>query len=262
MARSSCQARQCALLLVAVSVVACASEEDDPQTCTSELRQAIYGGHAEPGPSGPPLEQTYAIGGIESDGLLYCTGLVIDLHWVLSAAHCAAAPGLELRLTLPNRPDVLTPLGDPHVHPTRDLVLLQLLAHQQVAALGVEPLRLRTSPLEGDVVGKTAVLAGVGLTEDGKRGGLRFVAEPITAFDATSITVDGNGVTGACTGDSGGALFRNSSDGSAEVLGILSKGSSSCRGRDVYVRVDAEQAWLEQTMRLVQSSPRAHGACP
>jgi secreted trypsin-like serine protease len=69
----------------------------------------------------------------------------------------------------------------------------------------------------------------------------------IVSLDATSLRVDGGGLTGACGGDSGGPLLARRQDGSFEVLGILSVGSRTCRGIDVHLRVDTQLRWLGQS---------------
>ena len=91
-------------------------------------------------------------------------------------------------------------------------------------------------------------LAGLGETEDGSLQGLRFVNEKIVAVGNIEVTVDGIHESGACAGDSGGPLLARGNDGKAGVIGVLDRGSSSCVGRDVYLRVDRLRSWALEVM--------------
>jgi hypothetical protein len=135
-------------------------------------------------------------------------------------------------------------------HPDVDVALLQVDRSAADATAdgglsGLVPVAVagagNPSPSTGDVI----EIAGYGTTEDRTVRSLRLLAEPITAVDATSITVSGFGASGACEGDSGGPLLVRAKDGSAAVLGVLSEGSPTCVGDDTYTRLDSIHDWIE-----------------
>src|SRR5690606_16136640 len=80
----------------------------------------------------------------------------------------------------------------------------------------------------------------------GDYGQRMFTAEPIVSVSATMLTVDGQGRSGLCFGDSGGPVMSLVADGSVRVLGSLSGGEGSCVGRDHFTRTDAYRLWVEE----------------
>jgi hypothetical protein len=228
---------------------------DDSGTCLAFASQAIFYGAPHLDGGQVSEEQTWAIGALESElGFLYCTGTLIHPRWVLTAAHCAIENS-RLRMAAEGAPTVVTPLGQVFDHPTADLALIEVLSPGDLVAAGVRPLAIQTDPLDADLVGTQAILAGVGITEDGGRGDLNFVEELVSAVDDTFITVDGRGRTGACTGDSGGPLIVRTNAGVPEILGTLSEGSQNCLGTDLYVRVDALTQWIQDTQKTPPLEP-------
>jgi len=128
------------------------------------------------------------------------------------------------------------------MHPDLDAMIIELTPDAGFSTI----LPLSTVGLDADSIGKHARLAGVGRTERGTLGELRFAEEPIIDVRPNEIWVDGNGASGACDGDSGGPLLGFDTEGRLGVLGVLSRGSSDCRGVDVYVRSSALRPWLAQ----------------
>lgn len=195
----------------------------------------------------------------ESEAL--CSGVLVAPSWVLSAAHCSVIPSLSVSVLSADSTRTLVPVGHREVHPTLDLALFELdfasLSPTSALELGVTPVPASAADL-GLVPGDAVELAGFGTTESGKPAGLRFLVESIVEVDTASIVVDGFGVTGACTGDSGGPLLARSSDGSLQVGGILTTGSSTCTSRDRYVRLDTAAGWVEE---IAGSSDVPRQAC-
>ncbi len=238
---------------------ACGSQPGHaPAECISTTIQPIYTGTTEPYPTSLPSNQARAVGAIEDeDGTLFCSGVIISAKAVLSAAHCAAAGGLYLRVAALDATAPRLRLGKSHVSPASDLALVELLGGDELDESVVRPPALMSAQTSVEVrPADMVVLAGVGVTDDGARGQVRFVEEPVAGIDQTSISVDGRGRTGACLGDSGGPLMRRTVDGAAEIVGILSKGAASCRGIDVYTRVDTNLAWIRQTEALIVPAAR------
>ncbi len=238
--------RLCALLLSSLN--ACVGFVDEgPGACLANADQALFAGDPT-FPQALTADPTrWPIGAMEgTNGSLYCTGVWVARRWLLTAAHCASGDIFRLAGTSGDGMPLSAPLGDAFAHPDVDMALIEVLAPERFEAAGVRPLALRWTP--SDIAPRKAVLAGVGRDEDGQRGDLRFVEEPVVGEDGTSITVDGRGLSGACTGDSGGPLLVRSADGAPVVVGILSKGARSCLGRDIYMRVDAQRRWLEERL--------------
>lgn len=243
--RCSC----CALLFSGAP--ACGEASPGPGVC-SEVTQAIMGGSPAVPDGGAVLPAS--IGAIESpSGALLCTGTIVSPGRMLTAAHCRRSGGSgALRLRIPSTG------GDAVVrafvvHPELDVMLMEFDA----SAPGFDSaLGLVSGQIDAEWIGRRLELAGYGTTETGATGELRFTEEPVAKIDDGEIAVDGAGESGACEGDSGGPLLvpdgaTSIGDGgraTPRVAGVLSRGSASCRGIDVYTRADAIADWLADTM--------------
>jgi hypothetical protein len=182
----------------------------------------------------------------EPDGTL-CTGTLVGAEWVVTAGHCLAVESAEVVTRSDSSGALRRRVVEAVRHPAVDVALLRLDAAVALHAAALSPVAVAG---DGDLDlarGPVVEIAGYGLTETGSSGELRFLAERVVAFDPTSLTVGGFGITGACLGDSGGPLLARAPDGRLVVAGVLSTGSASCRGEDTYVRLDAVQPWLEET---------------
>lgn len=166
-----------------------------------------------------------------------CSGVLVSADWILTAKHCGTQAQQTLRVAADGPKAFATDVDHQVAHPSSDLLLLHLLT----PALGrpllpiVSARDLRTS----DAV----LLAGYGRNETGQQGVLGFAESLVLDVDPATVRVTSFGRAGACAGDSGGPLFWQR-DGHVGLIGVLSGGSSTCRGVDAYTRVDGSIAWL------------------
>lgn len=216
------------------------------------------------GAEGPPreleqLEQNAVVALTRSSEIapeVLCTGVLLASDVVLTARHCA-----EL---LPERvdrvEDVSAYVGSSVEHSDFVARVLRFETYDDadlaLAFLAQAVPRALAIPLEpwaaGDgeplAVGHEAILAGFGLRKDNGFGLREFLSEPIVELSAQDVTVDGDGQTGACVGDSGGPLLLRDDDGQHRVVGVLSLGSASCLNLDVYIRLEPARAWLDELL--------------
>ena len=200
-----------------------------------------------------------------------CTGAVLTLDLLLTAAHCVQPQADYAVVVLgggapklvPVERVVLHPRFDPaHFRsrkPTPDLALVKLSA-----AL---PLSFRPARLARDVVqpkpGDRFMLAGYGMTKegDGKTAGKLFAATLSAignTIDATGVimvrlSAGGGKVAGACTGDSGGPVFRG--DEVAAIIGWTTGAKDrECGLVTGATLVTPQLDWIAQTARELGSS--------
>ncbi|MDD9946934.1 MAG: S1 family peptidase [Myxococcales bacterium] len=183
-----------------------------------------------------------------------CTGTLLSDTWVITAAHCAHEEASIAFGEDPDAPTVQVRPEETHKHPDHDVALLQVPA-PALKSLGAVPIAVWKRAVPEAWIGRQLELSGRGITETGSFGNTQFVAETVTAIDESFIEVDGMGASGACLGDSGGALLVQAGDATPRIVGILSQGAASCRGRDLYIRADRFADWALETTQAHSTSP-------
>lgn len=235
--------------------LACGTAGPDPKVCPR-----IVNGAVEPDLFALDSWQRSAIVAIyPRHRETICTGVFVTPGVVLSAAHCVDPEALmTLAVGSWDSPaDAMTPRRA-MLHPQLD-----------VAVLWVDPAARAGSgfipPYDGSMdegwLDRSVMLAGVGRTEQGQVGELRFVGEPIVDLLPAAFVVDGEGHRGACGGDSGGPALARDASGRVVVLGLLDTGDPSCLDQDVYTRADALAAWWPFDWSYEGGDPDLRDAC-
>jgi hypothetical protein len=201
-----------------------------------------------------------------------CTGAAIARDLVLTAAHCVL-PGADYKLVefdaarTPTLKDVTAIAPHPEFDAnaalrhrvTADVALVRLAAPVNVALA-------QLAPAAGKIaVGDRFVIAGYGLAVrgDGKSGGRLRVATLVATGQPGSLqlrlvdpaTKGERPGLGACTGDSGGPMYRDVG-GTLMIAGVISwstgpKMSDGCGGLTGVTPLSRYRAWVvEQAARM------------
>jgi hypothetical protein len=256
-----------ALTYVAIAPAACDAPAPAPAFCSLPLTSALINGNDVPSSPIPAAAQA-AIGALRKpSGELVCTGTLIADRWILTARHCVDAStfdGLVFH-TARDLTELTATVAEYYPHPALDVMLLRIPPGAPLSALALQPIPLWDPSEPADWSGATLTLAGLGNEADGSDGRLQFLDEPVVEVDADTIVVDGGSEHGACAGDSGGPLLTPSSAEATRLVGVLSAGNATCRGRDRYVASAAFARWITETQDAAGRDPcagvPAEGTC-
>jgi hypothetical protein len=256
--------------LLAMGCCLAACSEPEPAESGS-LCQGIVGGTSSP--TLVPLSSarqraivsvSVPATGTENGGT--CAGVMIAPRSVLTARHCAdpdgdsrASAGLTLSVTSPEGHATQLAIDEAWLHPSLDVALLEAsgLDSQELA---LDPIPPNWAALDESWVRSPVEIAGHGETLELDEFGLRFAVEPIERVEPELVVITGSGKTGACVGDSGGPLLARTDDGQIRAVGILDSGDATCRGLDMYTRIDLLLEW-QPIARLMRASPAPPTAC-
>ncbi len=211
--------------------------------CIGDQRPTAYIYFGTPSPSYVPLApgQVMAVGFFE-----HCTGTLIAPSWVLTAGHCDIDTSHSFCIGPdPSDPSTCFSVVATNDNPSRDITLVDLGEDVTETVPDVIPIPIMTELMDASWLGTTAEAAGYGEQEDGGYGEREFVAEPIAHLDTEFMTIDGQGSSGACYGDSGGPVMVIATDGTVRVAGELNGGDTNCLGEDNYTRTDTSVQWIE-----------------
>jgi hypothetical protein len=254
-------------LLAALVASGCGERRAAVRRECVEARAGGLTGASASSPAGLTSGEQAAIGALtNADGETVCTGTLVGDGCVLTAAHCVHPELSEALLfdTTDGMNDLRLLVSSYWIHPTLDAMLLAL-----PIARGAFPGWITPLPVVTDAqrvwTGTELLLVGFGEDENGVDGVRRYVAEPVVEEDPSWLVVDGGSSHGACAKDSGGPLVSVGGGAATSVLGLLSSGSATCRGKDRYLRASSLIEWLDSTMAEIAADPcngvSAEGTC-
>lgn len=256
------------LALLTVVAAACVTE---PTLATESQAEAVIGGtHADPGDF-PAVVAIYDAG-----DKTICTGTLVSPTAVLTAAHCVAYGNDDAERTrliadtevfidtvsmfhpiakvavddIVIHPDYIRLADDPEKNGFHDVALIMLgtpITDRRVARVGRTPMI--------NAMGLSYTLVGYGIYEanTGETGRLYSVGDrsidcsPYGTPNDRFVCFDRADGTGACAGDSGSPLFRPTTSGIRELVGVHSWGSKDgiCGGIGADTKIEAEVAFLQ-----------------
>lgn len=242
-------------------VVACGPNAEKCEVQASRI--AIVRGTSNADFLGLSPEQAGAIGFLRTaasdqtaKAIELCSVVRVSTEWFVTAAHCFDPTPSSAWLHLG---DVEVPLSlslkstdeaQVVLHTDLDVALLRVTSLPGGAVLS-----WASNPQIG--VGDAVLIAGAGDDGEAGLGHILFAVAPIASVTDTEFTLRPDLARAPCAGDSGGPALVRSNSGAVVVAGVLSRGSPSCTGADVYERLDSISDWLQQHIGETSSTPSA-----
>lgn len=250
-----CVRRACKRRAAWFAFVACACSSDPDQA--ARLAACLVGATERPAFLALSEEEANAVVAVRrihpetGEVEQFCSGVVVGETSVLTAAHCAF-PSMEVVVgSSVACPQVVVAARLRERHVDVDVAVLE--AEALAAVPDIEPISWVEAEVQASLPGRPVQLAGFGTDLRAPPEARRFVVQSVVALSSETVTVDGMGRSGACVGDSGGPLLIRGTRGTPVLLGLLSEGSESCTGRDVFVRLDRISEWLTARVDRVPS---------
>lgn len=285
--------RTCASALVAVVAVSlfpagslhAADAQAMPQPLSTRKIEVIGGrvvGAAE-SPWQVALVSSAAINHVDG---VFCGGTMIDSQWVLTAAHCLYDPAncaklapqgfyvaygstdLGRKVSLVAPAELHHPKGYNCKGKEYDVALVKLREWIDVKTFIQLPSPSEASSLT--VTGSRLQTTGWGLTEVNgwKSRELLEVEVPVVPYDSCKARYGatlpvgaicaGEAGKDACTGDSGGPLYKRRAGSQAVQVGVVSFGDSCGKAKipGAYTPVIGHLAWIEETLKPKACTPQ------
>ncbi len=223
-------------VVVAMACAGCAARADgEPTEDVGTAEQAITNGQDD--------NQDPAVVALLSHGQVFCTGVLITSHVVLTAAHCVdpTPPDQVYFGAKPSdKSGTLVAVTDSKEFPDFDQdtlandVALVALADAAPAA----PLPVRTGELDASFVGMPIRIVGFGAQAANDAGNIRkrSGATKIESYDADTFKFE-PGPSQTCSGDSGGPALATLG-GKEAIVGVTSSGDVDCKTYGQDMRVD------------------------
>ena len=260
--------------LLPLALVACAGSATDPPLGAS--RAAIVGG--KPAPKDTAVALVIIDHPPSTSSWIGCTGTVVSLHVVLTAAHCildnTIADGYRFRLFLGDDLNDPTQENDPTnyvavVEADPNPVFAIATASTKGGDVGVlivadpltpTPIPLQRSPLGPDTVGRSVRIIGYGAPQAGDTIDVARLGAETKISAVTATLIDFMGSPNTCEGDSGGpTLLKN--QGVEYLAGVHSGGTETdCMGVGFESRVDVSTSFIDSFIDSLDSGFLPNGS--
>lgn len=281
------------LEILCLLMLCCCVPTATAQTHVDSIEQPIINGSRSPRSVGLKTGEILAIGALVNYGnpeAAFCTGTAITNRVVLTAAHCIQRENgvqrtpEELAFVIGETPEIdgiIYDVAEVAIHPNydyrsgerqiEDVAVILLASDLSDQAPSLIPIEFNRHPLVGldaaAILQRRVEIAGYGRTDTSSslnmKKGRFFTSVELTSITDLTVVIDGQGVTGACDGDSGGPVLALNMRQTPVVLGVLRGGSLNCVGEDHYARLDLPHVrdWIESYIMLTWTTYPEGSVC-